>query len=127
MEVLVVVIILGVIAAFALPNYAKSVRQSHERDMVNQLRVIYAADLMYRAQADLYLIGANLDTNAINNQLDLSIMSSDGTTYDYTSADGNTFQVDSIWSDMTVRVTQAPLSWNNPCCSSLNCPALPGC
>ena len=126
MELLVVVIILGVVAGFALPNYRRSIERSHENDMVNQLRVIHAAALMYRAQTDVYLVGT-LSTDAMNSQLGLSVMSSDGTDYTYTSADGTTFQADAGWRNFTIEVTNAPLSANNPCCTTANCPTLPGC
>ena len=126
MELLVVVVILGVMAGFAIPNYTRSIRQAHERDMVDQLRVIHAANLMYRAQADTYLAAAALDTQEINNQLGLSLMSSDATTYSY-EGDGTVFRADATWSDMNIQLDQTPLSENNPCCASSNCPTLQGC
>ena len=50
MEIVIVVILIGIIAAFALPNYNKSIRKSHERDAVLQLQALHAANLIFRAR-----------------------------------------------------------------------------
>ena len=54
MELMVVVIIIGVIAAFAIPNYSKSIQKAHERDMLVQLTSIHASNLLYRSYDGKY-------------------------------------------------------------------------
>ena len=71
MELMVVVIIIGVIAAFAIPNYSKSVQKAHERDMLAQLTSIHASNLLYRSYAGKYwnTTGVSQGLAAINSGL----------------------------------------------------------
>lgn len=126
MELMVVVIIVGVIAAFAIPNYNKSIQKAHERDMLAQLTSINAANLLYRSYAGKYWYAAGDPQNlaAINSALSINIIANAGTVYTYTSADGSGFTATAVWDgdDCTLGVTEAPLDGtNNPCLSSGTC------
>lgn len=113
MELMVVVVIMGVIAAFAIPNYSKSVQKAHERDMQAQLTSIHAASQLYRSYAGGYWdSGGVADLAAINSNLSISIIAN-GATYTYS---GNTtiFIATAIWQGCTMRVSEAPISTTNP-------------
>ncbi|MBI3618392.1 MAG: prepilin-type N-terminal cleavage/methylation domain-containing protein [Candidatus Omnitrophica bacterium] len=120
-ELMVVVIIIGVIAAFAIPNYNKSIQKAHERDMLAQLTSIHAANLLYRSYDGKYWNtgGVYKDMAEINSALSINIIANSGTTYNYRSDDGSTFEATAAWGACTLKVTEAPIDGtNNPCRSS---------
>lgn len=115
MELMVVVMIIGVIAAFAIPNYSKSIQKAHERDMLIQLTSIHAANLLYRSYDGNYWDtgGAAQNLAAINSTLSINIIAN-GATYNYTS-DGTAFCAIASWDSCRLGVTEAPIDANNPC------------
>lgn len=124
MELMVVVIILGVLAAFAIPNYNKSIQKAHERDMLAQLTSIHAANLLYRSYDGKYWNTGGVAKNMaeINSALSINIIANSGTTYDYRSADGSSYAATAVWGGCTLGVTEAPIDGtNNPCYSSGTC------
>lgn len=90
-ELLVVVTLIGLIAAFTIPDYSKSINKSHERDLVMQLTTVHGANLIYQAQRGGFWTAVN-ETNiaTINSNLNINLMSLDGSTFNYNS-DGSTF------------------------------------
>lgn len=131
MELMVVVIIIGVLAAFAIPNYNKSIQKAHERDMLAQLTSIHAANLLYRSYDGKYWNTGGVAKNMaeINSALSINIIANAGTIYDYTSTDGSTFKATAEWGACILGVTEAPIDGtNNPCYSSGTClSTLSGC
>lgn len=123
LELMVVVIIVGVIAAFAIPNYNKSMQKAHERDMLAQLTSIHAANLLFRSYDGNYWStgGVNADMAAINSALSINIIANSGTTYNYNSADGTSFLATATWGACILGVTEAPLDSDNPCLSGGTC------
>lgn len=119
-ELMVVVIIIGVIAAFAIPNYSKSVQKAHERDMLVHLASIHAANLLYRSYDGDYWDtgGADQDLAAINSTLSINIIANSGTTYNYNSANGSSYTATADWDTCDLNVTEAPLGPSNPCRAS---------
>lgn len=120
MEILIVVIIVGIIAAFAIPNYGRSVRQSHLQDAMMQLSAIRNANQIYFARTSSYWpstpgqgvteINANLSLNIIENQITYTC--GPGATA------GITFTCTAVYNDpvntFTATLTEAPLATNNP-------------
>lgn len=134
MELMVVVIIIGIIAAFAIPNYNKSVQKAHERDMLAQLTSIHASNLLYRSYDGKYWYAAGDPQNlaAINSALSINIIANGTTTYNYydNSAAGISYTATAVWDGHVVRVTEIPLSNTinpNPCCFSADCLFVPSC
>lgn len=133
MELMVVVIIIGVIAAFAIPNYNKSIQKAHERDMLAQLTSIHAANLLYRSYDGKYWYAAGdpQDLVAINSALSINIIANAGTTYNYNSADGSSYTATADWGDYTLQVTEGAIDDTsvppNPCCQTNNCLAVANC
>ena len=122
MEILITVIILGILASFSIPQYAKSIDKSHERDIVTQLRAIHAANEVYRASANEYLQdgGSALNLSAINSNLNISIVPN-GATYTYSSTSASSYQAQASWDGSTLRVTEGSLDNTNPCCVGGGC------
>ena len=130
LELMVVVIIVGVIAAFAIPNYNKSMQKAHERDMLAQLTAVHAANLLFRSYDGNYWDTGGTDKNMaqINSALSINIISDSSTTYNYNSANGSSYTATADWDAYTLQVTEAAIDTaNNPCCSTDNCLSVPDC
>ena len=89
MELMVVVIIVGIIAAFAIPNYTKANNRAEEKQMIINLRSIISAQEIYKAQkgnywpAGAYAVPTgNQGMPQLNTDLKLSIIIP-GTKYTY--------------------------------------------
>ncbi len=116
-ELMVVVVILGVVAGFAIPNYTKSVERSHRKDAESNLKMVHAAQQMYAARNDdSYWSGGNLA--AINSTLQLNIVAN-GKTYTCTGG-GTAFSCTAVRGAWTVTITQA--STTPTCAPSGSCP-----
>lgn len=129
LELMVVVIIVGVIAAFAIPNYSKSIQKAHERDMLAQLTSIHAANLLYRSYDGKYWNtgGVGKDMAEINSALSINIIANSGTTYNYNSANGSSYTATATWGAYTLRVTEVAIGAANPCCQGGACLSVPSC
>ena len=82
MEVVVVILIISIIAAFSIPNYTKAVAKSDERNMITNLKVMRAAVELYTA--DGRNIGTWNDLGTINDNLGISVLDTKAT-YDCTN------------------------------------------
>lgn len=124
MELMTVVVIVGVIAAFAIPKLTLTMNRSHEQDAVTQLTAIHAANKLYRAQNGAYWPpnGTSYTLAQLNTALGLSTMAN-GLTYTCTGSNGTTFtcRTTSPSGSFMATVTQAALSAGtnpvvvNPC------------
>lgn len=119
MEIMIVVIIMGVMVAFALPQYNKTVDRARLQDGVNQLTAIHSAMLIYRAQKGTILAGTNLTVTDLNEALGINIISN-GLTYDYDALNvaAGDYQATAIWGGKTLTLTEDPISYpTNPTCT----------
>lgn len=61
-ELMVVVIIIGILAAFAIPQYTKTIERSHQSEAITNLGIIRGAQLRYFAEYNTYTdISSRLD------------------------------------------------------------------
>ena len=125
MEILVVVIIVGIIAGFAIPNYGKSVEQGYLQDAMIQLSAIRSANQLYYAKTSTYWPPtSDRYVSAINTSLSLNIIEN-GLAYecDPGGVVNQTFTCTATRTGgaFTVTVDEAPLSTTNPDCSG-SCP-----
>ena len=73
-ELTMVVVIMGIIAGFVLPNFQKSVVRGQVRQVRNNLMAIQAGQEMYMARTGSYF-GAAANLAAINTGLGLNLIS----------------------------------------------------
>ncbi len=121
MELMVVVTIAGVVAAFAIPNYQRSVNTAAGKDAVNNLRLIAAAQQLYLARNGSYYPSAGtVNVFAINTNLHLSILQQQGVVYSCTNAAPHCSAVKGA--DWTYSIT---LPTALPVCTAGTCPYTP--
>ena len=124
MEIMVVVIITGTLAALALTTYTKTVNRARVENAIRQLTLIHGANQVYRARNGklwpnisgsypLIDINANLHLNLSNDDFNFSCFNGNGTVWTCTATKGSL--------DPTVTVTEAPISATNPRCTTY-CP-----
>jgi len=138
-EVIIVTVIISIIAAFALPNYFKSVRKQYERRIITDLKSIHAANEVYHAQTKIYLPpDAAAGTLANMNQiLEINVLADSKITYSC-DGDGSVYTCAGTYNagangEFTVLITQNPLAYDttnaiyNPYCDPNGpaCPSLP--
>ena len=124
-ELMVVVVIIAIIAGFAIPNYQKSVERTYQRDAITNLITLHGANQIYRAQNGAFWPQSGSATYiAVNNALGLSLIQN-GMTFTL-GGDGNTFTATAArWgpaAGFTVTVTNAVISATNPQCTAGTCP-----
>jgi prepilin-type N-terminal cleavage/methylation domain-containing protein len=127
-ELLIVVIIMGILAGFSLPNYTRSVKRARARDALNNLTAIHAAQLIYRSSNSVFR--RCIDVTAINNLNGTATLNviQNGATYSCNDQGVNPPTVCRAVAagDFTVTVTLASAinPGANPLCSSSNgsCP-----
>ena len=122
-ELIVVVIIVGLISAYALVQFAQSMEQSKAQAAKNNLLGIAAAQQKYFEDTGAYCTGSCTTTAAINTNLLLSITD----TVNYACAAlGSNYSC--TWNDgtdtLTLSVNGAGTGYNVACVSaSNNCPS----
>jgi prepilin-type N-terminal cleavage/methylation domain-containing protein len=124
-ELLLVVVVMGILAGFAIPNYTRSIRRARARDAINNLTAIHAAQVIFKSLNGTFQICNNVtDINNINGAGSLNVIES-GATYTCTGADPGTVctAVSVPVGDFSVTVTLASAisPGTNPACSG-NCP-----
>lgn len=138
-EVIIVTVIISVIAAFALPNYFKSVRKQYERRIITDLKSIHAANEVYHAQTRVYLppdAAAGTLVN-MNQNLEINVLADSKITYSC-DGDGSVYTCTGAYNaggsgEFSILITQDPLAYDtfndiyNPYCDSSGptCPSLP--
>jgi type II secretory pathway pseudopilin PulG len=129
MELMVVIVIIGIIAGFALPQYQRAIRKSIERDAIAQLSALWAANNMYRAVNDVYWPGANQTAAQINAGLNLNLIQQTNCTYTYTRLTNTTYTARMAYVDgvnnFTIELDEGALAAGNPACVVAGtCPSL---
>jgi prepilin-type N-terminal cleavage/methylation domain-containing protein len=104
-ELMVVVMIVGMVAGFAIPNYTKALGRAHRKDAENNLKIIHAAEMMYAARHDgVYTAAANLA--AINTSLSLNLLLNGAVSY-VCALTASGFTCTSNCGAFTVSITEA--------------------
>jgi len=127
MEVLIVVILVGVVAAFAIPNYNKGLEKSDEREAVSNLRLIAQALEVYNFRNRQYPSANMPQVSDINTTLDLGILERN-VDYSCTTPGANVRCTGTSNYGWGVRYT-TPLDSNSVICHTGGCPSCPanGC
>ncbi len=129
-EIMVVIIIMSVIASFAIPQYRKTITRAYEREGLQNLTMIHASEKTYRAEhGEVWPTDAGAKgVNDINTNLNLNIIE-DGMTYSCSSSSTTDFTCTAAreGGGFTLRVNQNDLGSSNPCCSDGDCPTANDC
>ncbi len=72
-EIVMVMVIVGALAAMAVPMFIRSVEEGKNQEAVAALRLIRTAERLYYLDYDVYVAAA--DTNEVNTKLELDIES----------------------------------------------------
>jgi len=128
-ELMIVVILLGIIAAFGIPNYGKSHDRVNEKTGQYNLSVIDSAMEMYRMRNAGYPNPAGvaaLDLDDINTILSLGIIEQNMTYACIDDDDDTTFSCTAAEGGWTLRI--ADIDDGNVCCSTAGlCPTIADC
>ena len=86
-ELMIVVFLIGIIAAFGLPSYQRALDKAHVRDCVIQLTALHAANFIYNAQAGEFLDAGAIPASpipllTINSSLNINLIENE-TLMDY--------------------------------------------
>jgi prepilin-type N-terminal cleavage/methylation domain-containing protein len=127
-EIMIVVVLIGILAAFGVPGYEKMINKSRERNAILGLISINQANSVYFAKKGVYYPGAGLSLAAINSGLSIDVKALD-MAYSYTRSAPGAYIATSDWAGsgpFTVGVNQNPVVLGtNPYCSAGACPTLP--
>jgi type IV pilus assembly protein PilA len=89
-ELMIVVVIIGILAALAIPRFMRATTKSKQSEAKNILKQIYAMERAYRQEKDVYWITANAASAASQNafgQIGVQIMASARYTFTISSTD----------------------------------------
>ncbi len=90
-ELMIVVVIIGILAALAIPRFMRATTKSKQSEAKNILKQIYAMERAYRQEKDVYWITANAANAGSPNafaQIGIQVMASARYTYTLSSTDG---------------------------------------
>ena len=135
MEMMVVVIILGIVAAFAIPNYRKSVQMAHEREVIEAFKLIHAANQLYFSQHDTYFLDGDASLNELNRGLNLNLVANNKNwhysgVYDPFTAKYRynlTVSWDQGWNFSSIVTNSNTAEDLAPCCDDGTCYVIPQC
>lgn len=121
-ELMVVVVLTGMIAAFAIPNYTKSVNRVKEKNAVANLAVIREAARLHMSREGGTPPPVLANTAAINSTLFLNIIEQEGNTYQCVIANIYTCRAtnaDGWQAHFQLDTNNGAVSCSNPTCPSL--------
>lgn len=131
LEILVVITLVSIIAAFSIPNFTKSMEKSYESEAVAQLKILHSANRRYYAENDTFYASSANTIALINTNFSVNLSSDGNLTYTYTYTSNTNwiftaaYKTD-VWS---LLITNDPVDSSNPCCDADvgECPSLPDC
>ena len=93
LESIVVVVIVGILATFALPRFIKAVEKTKANEAISSLEQIKAGEIIYRGEENTYWPCALTETNVstINSQLRLFLDTRELNWDYYVTANAGTF------------------------------------
>ncbi len=118
-ELVVVMVLVGVIAAMAIPTYTTMVQKRREQAVRLKLQTIHAANLIYKAKNDVYYNDNSTNIADVNTALQTNVNIESYEQLGYQVNDPAYIIVIFIATDgngVGVRLLDAVMDDNNPCC-----------
>ncbi len=82
LELIVVIVIVGILAALALPGYNKTKEKQYDKEAVANLKLIMAAEKVYRMEIGAYM-APTTNMDYINRDLRLALSTGTNKLWDY--------------------------------------------
>ncbi len=123
-ELIMVVVIIGMMALFAVPNYNKSVGKTYEKAGSNNLLIMYSAQKIKKIGGENYQ--ACNSTSTCNTNLNLSLIAN-GVDYSCTTTGGGTptgFYCYGNRSDNSFKLKITETGGTPCCCTANTCPSI---
>jgi len=122
-ELIVVVIIIGILVAIAVPAFLKTQERAFDKDAIASLKLIQAAEKIYRQETGFYYppTGSETDPSNINTFLKLSLPKDATRKWNYSvdsTGSGSMGRTDTG----TSRTWALPITDEEPGCSGTSCP-----
>jgi len=125
-ELIIVVIIIGILAAIAIPAYIKTQERAFDKDAQASVKLIQAAEKVYHLENNFYYpySGSTSSHIAINNNLRLTLPTSNlKWTYTVNSVGGTTSTASALRTGgADIRTWTLPIGNDDPACSGAGCP-----
>lgn len=122
-ELIVVVIIIGILVAIAVPAFLKTQERAFDKDAIASLKLIQAAEKIYRQETGFYYppTGSVTLPSDINTNLKLSLpVTSPKWNYTITTT-GDTSDSTAVRNGGT-RTWDLPITTDEPVCTTGDCP-----
>jgi prepilin-type N-terminal cleavage/methylation domain-containing protein len=85
LELIVVIVIVGILATFALPQFAVTKERALDKEAIANLKLIQAAEKIYHMETNVYQVCA--DETCLNTNLKLSLPSGAMRNWQYATTD----------------------------------------
>jgi prepilin-type N-terminal cleavage/methylation domain-containing protein len=87
-ELLIVVVMVGIVASLALPNYSRMKEATYDKEAIASLKLVAAAEKVYRLERGYFSEATS--TQAVNENLKLSLPTGNDKKWDYTITGAST-------------------------------------
>lgn len=124
-ELLIVIVTIGILAAFGTANFSKSIGKARARDAINNLSIIHAANMMYHARngQNCTMDSVCTDIGEINNMNGTKSLNVIAGPSVYTCVDnGVVCTATNTDFTVTVKLNDPIVQGVNPLCSGSVCP-----
>lgn len=111
LELVIVVVIIGILAAIALPSYFGMKEREHDKDASANLKLIMAAQRIYRMERGGYLENGTIAN--INDLLRLSLPAAANNIWDFKTEANNAGAPPTTCGQATRTTTSRTISFNN--------------
>ncbi len=98
-ELMIVVVIIGILAALAVPRFMRATTKSKQSEAKQLLKQIYTMERTYRQENDTYLAAAD---NAAGEWSDIGIEIPVNTRYEYSVTAGSGDITTTFWADAVI-------------------------
>jgi prepilin-type N-terminal cleavage/methylation domain-containing protein len=130
-EIIIVTVLIGIMAAFALTGYNKTIAKGEENNANIQLTAIHAANTLYREKNGTYYDQGTTSATTLNGALGIALNLGSRKTVSYAYDSANDEYTATIsysgTPNFSLRVNEGAIDNTNPCCSAGDCPGTPNC